>query len=72
MTLEGTDQNTAAEKLYQHALTVAERIPSIPPPANVGEADVLKKALSNYAILLRKLKRDPEAAKLEARAAAIK
>lgn len=72
MTLEGKDDNTGAEALYRRALALAERIPSIPPPANVGEAEALKKTLTNYAMLLRKLKRDAEATKMEARASGVK
>ena len=68
LTLEAQDNYAAAEKLYQRAVTIAERIPNLPGKTNVGEAVVLKKTLGNYAIMLRKLKRDAEAVKLEARA----
>ena len=67
LTLEAKGDNAAAEALYRRALALAEHIPSFPAGANVGEADALKKTLTDYALLLRKLKRDGEAAKLEAR-----
>jgi tetratricopeptide (TPR) repeat protein len=71
LALEGKGENAAAERLYQRALTMVERIPSLPGNANVGESAALLKTLGNYSLLLRKLKRDSEAAKLETRAKAI-
>jgi hypothetical protein len=50
---------------------MAERIPSLPGNANVGESAALMKTLANYALLLRKMHRDSEAAKLEGRAKSI-
>jgi hypothetical protein len=40
-------------------------------PANVGEAGALASTLRNYAILLHKLKRGAEAARIEARLKAL-
>ena len=50
---------------------MAGRIPVLSGPANVGEAGALASTLRNYAILLHKLKRSAEAARIEARLKAL-
>ena len=65
--LEGKGDLAAAERLCRSAVESAGRIPKLEGPANVGEADLLAGTLQIHAMLLRKLKRDSEAAKVEAR-----
>ena len=61
MVLEGKDQDAAAERQYRMAMTLGDRIPA------VGDNDlsVLVKTLQNYAALLRKLKKEAEAKKID-------
>jgi len=67
LTLEAKGDNKAAETTYRQALSEVEWIPTLKGRANVSEDAALGATLKNYAMLLRKLKRDAEAAKLEAR-----
>jgi tetratricopeptide (TPR) repeat protein len=67
LTLEAKGDNKAAETTYRQALSAVEWIPTLKGRANVSEDAALGATLKNYAMLLRKLKRDAEAAKLEAR-----
>ena len=67
LALEAEGEHASAERLYRRAIDLAEQIPTLKGPTNVGESEVLAATLQNYAILLHKLKRDAEAAKLEAR-----
>jgi tetratricopeptide (TPR) repeat protein len=67
LTLEGKGDHAAAEAIYRQAIPEAEHIPVLKGRANVNETAALGDTLRNYSILLRKLKRDTEAAKLEAR-----
>jgi tetratricopeptide (TPR) repeat protein len=71
LVLEARGDAPGAERLYQRAVTLAAQIPSLAGPANVGEGQLLAVTLRNYASLLRRLKRVPEAARMEARAKAL-
>ena len=71
LVLEGTGDTVNAEKNYTTAITLAAKIPALPGDKSVGEKDLLAKTLDNYSTLLRKLKRDDEAAKVEARLKAL-
>jgi tetratricopeptide (TPR) repeat protein len=71
MALEEKGDHPAAERLYRQAIELADRIPVLKETANVGEAEILAVTLENYSALLRKLKRDAEAARVEARLKAI-
>jgi tetratricopeptide (TPR) repeat protein len=71
LVLEGAGDPVNAEKQYTMAITIASRIPSLPGEKSVGEKELLAKSLDNYSTLLRKLKRDDEAAKIEARLKAL-
>jgi tetratricopeptide (TPR) repeat protein len=70
MVLEGKGQNIAAERQYKLAVTLADRMPAIP-GSSASDGGVLVKMLQNYAALLRKLKRDAEAKKIEERVKAL-
>ena len=63
--LHNTGQYAEAEPLYKRALTIIEAALGLEHP-NVA------KVLENYAVLLRKMSREEEAAKLEARAREIR
>src|SRR5262249_9946372 len=63
MVLESQGQDAAAERQYRTASTLADRLPLPAGPDN----GALVKTLSNYAAMLRRLKRDAEAKRLEAR-----
>jgi tetratricopeptide (TPR) repeat protein len=67
LTLEGKGDFAGAETVYRQAVTAAEHIPVLKGHSNVKETEVLGDTLRNYAILLHNMKRDAEAAKLEAR-----
>ena len=67
LVLEGAGDTTSAEKQYTRAIAIAEKIPALPGAASVGETELLAKTLDNYGSLLRKLKRDADAVKVEAR-----
>jgi hypothetical protein len=67
LTLEAKGDFAAAEGIYRHGITEAEHIPVLKGRTNVNETAVLGDTLRNYAILLHSLKREAEAAKLEAR-----
>jgi tetratricopeptide (TPR) repeat protein len=71
LVLEGSGDTASAEKQYTTAVSIATKIPSLPADKSVGEKDLLAKTLDNYSTLLRKLKRDDEAAKVEARLKAL-
>jgi hypothetical protein len=71
LVMEGAGDPANAEKQYKSAVTIAEKIPALPGDKSVGETDLLKKTLDNYSSLLRKLKRDPEADKLDARSKSV-
>jgi hypothetical protein len=71
LVLEGSGDTASAETQYTTAIAIAARIPSLPGDKSVGEKDLLAKTLDNYSSLLRKLKRDDEAAKVEARLKAL-
>ncbi len=67
MVLEGEGHDAAAERQYRVAVYLADKMPAIPG----ADTDLLAKTLQNYAELLRKLKRDAEAKRIEARAKAL-
>jgi len=71
LVLEGTGDTANAEKHYTTAISIAGRIPSLPGDKSVSEKELLAKTLDNYSTLLRKLKRDDDAAKVEARLKAL-
>jgi hypothetical protein len=62
MVLEGKGQDALADRHYRQAIAIAEKLP---------EPALLAFTLHNYAALLRKMKREPEAKRAEARAAGI-
>jgi tetratricopeptide (TPR) repeat protein len=67
LVLDGKGDTAGAEKQYTRAISLAGSIPALPGAASVGEKELLAKTLDNYAQLLRKLQRNDEAAKVEAR-----
>jgi tetratricopeptide (TPR) repeat protein len=67
LVLEGKGERAEAEVQYKRAIALAERIPALPGSASVGETALLATTLRNYAALLRQLKREAEAAKLDER-----
>jgi len=71
LVLEGAGDTTNAEKQYTAAIALAAKIPALAGDKSVGEKDLLAKSLDNYSSLLRKLRRDEEAAKVEARLKAL-
>ena len=71
LVLEGAGDPANAEKQYTTAIAIATKIPSLPGDKSVGEKELLAKTLDNYSTLLRKLKRDDEASKVEARLKAL-
>lgn len=71
LVLEGSGDTAGAEKQYTTALALVIKIPALAGDKNVGEKDLLAKTLDNYSTLLRKLKRDDEATKVEARLKAL-
>jgi tetratricopeptide (TPR) repeat protein len=71
LVLEGSGDDANAEKQYATAIAIATKIPSLPGEKSVNEKDLLAKTLDNYSTLLRKLKRNDEAAKIEARLKAL-
>ena len=71
LVLEGAGDTANAEKQYTTAIALAGRIPALPGDKSVGEKELLAKTLDNYGTLLRKLKRDDEASKVEARLKAL-
>lgn len=71
LALEGSGDDANAEKQYTTAMAIATKIPALAGDKSVGERDLLAKTLDNYRTLLRKLKRDDEAAKVEARLKAL-
>jgi tetratricopeptide (TPR) repeat protein len=62
MVLEGRSQDAAAERHYKQAIAMAEKL---------SDPSMLAFTLHNYASLLRKLKREVEAKRVEARAKGI-
>jgi tetratricopeptide (TPR) repeat protein len=62
MVLEGEGQDAAAERQYKQAVSLAEKL---------QDQLWLSKTLRNYAVLLRKLGRPAEAAKMETRSRAL-
>jgi hypothetical protein len=59
MVLEGRGQDAAAERQYKQAISIAEKLP---------DSAMLSYTLHNYSSLLRKLKREVEAKRVESRA----
>jgi tetratricopeptide (TPR) repeat protein len=70
MVLEGKGQNIASERQYKLAVTLADRVPTVP-GSSASDNAILVKMLQNYAALLRKLKRDAEAKRVEERVKAL-
>lgn len=71
MAMQGAGELPGAEKHFVTAITLAEKIPPLPGEKSVGEKDVLAKTLQNYSALLHEMKRDDDAAKVEARMKAL-
>jgi tetratricopeptide (TPR) repeat protein len=67
LVLEGKGDTAGAEVQYKRAIALLERIAPLPGSPSVGETALLVVTLRNYAALLRELKREAEAKKLDER-----
>jgi tetratricopeptide (TPR) repeat protein len=71
MVLEGNNHDIAAERQWKLAVTVGDKLPILAGDPPGKDSELLAKTLQNYAALLRKMKREAEAKKMEARAKAL-